>query len=189
MPTVTRSRTIAAPAQSLWEIISDPYHLPRWWPRVIRVEDVEGDGFTEVMRTQQGKSVRADFDVVRRAPEQGVLAWDQRIPGSPFARVLKSARTEVRLSPPPILAGGAGGGGADGAHAEDGGDGGSGASRSSREHLTTEVTLELQQELASFSPRFGLLGGMSPRLGSFMVKRAAAKTLHEALDGLERISG
>ena len=41
MPTARRSRTIAAPAQELWDVIRDPHHLPRWWPRVTRVEDVE----------------------------------------------------------------------------------------------------------------------------------------------------
>ena len=34
MPTARRSRTIAAPAEELWEVIGDPHHLPRWWPRV-----------------------------------------------------------------------------------------------------------------------------------------------------------
>ena len=43
----------------------------------------------------------------------------------------------------------------------------------------TEVTIELRQSLSGFFPRFG----------GFMVRRAAAGTLDEALDGLERISG
>ncbi len=43
----------------------DPHHLPRWWPRVTRVEDVEDGAFTEVMRTRKGKFVRADFNLVR----------------------------------------------------------------------------------------------------------------------------
>ncbi len=46
------------------------------------------------------------------------------------------------------------------------------------EVLGTEVTIELRQALTGFFPRFG----------GFMVRRAAAATLHEALDGLERIS-
>ena len=63
MPDVSRSRTIAAPAGELWDVISDPHHLPRWWPRVTRVEDVEDGAFTEVMKTRKGKLVRADFRV------------------------------------------------------------------------------------------------------------------------------
>ena len=43
----------------------------------------------------------------------------------------------------------------------------------------TSVTIELRQKLSGFFPRFG----------GFMVRRAAAATLDEALDGLERVSG
>ena len=60
-------------------MIRDPHHLPRWWPRVTRVEDVEGDAFTEVMTTAKGKLVRADFQVVRgRRDARAALRWEQR---------------------------------------------------------------------------------------------------------------
>ncbi len=96
MPTARRSRTIAAPSQQLWELMRDPHHLPRWWPRVTRVEDVEADAFTEVMKTRKGKLVRADFSVVCDEAER-TLTWVQRIEGTPFASVLESAETELRL--------------------------------------------------------------------------------------------
>jgi len=38
---VTRKRTIAAPVAEVWRLVSDPYNLPRWWPRVGRVENVD----------------------------------------------------------------------------------------------------------------------------------------------------
>ena len=41
----------------------------------------------------------------------------------------------------------------------------------------TDVTIELRQAMTGFFPRFG----------GHMVRRAAAATLKEALDGLERI--
>ena len=97
MPTARRSRRIDAPADELWDVIGDPHHLPRWWPRVTRVEDVEEGAFTEVMRTRKGKLVRADFRVVARDDDARSLTWVQQIEGSPFARVLKSAETEIRL--------------------------------------------------------------------------------------------
>jgi uncharacterized protein YndB with AHSA1/START domain len=97
MPDASRSRTIAVPAQELWDVISDPHHLPRWWPRVTRVEDVEDGAFTEVMKTRKGKLVRADFRVLARDDAARSLTWTQLLEGSPFARVLKSAETEVRL--------------------------------------------------------------------------------------------
>jgi uncharacterized protein YndB with AHSA1/START domain len=146
---------IAAPVEQLWDLVSDPHHLPRWWPRVTRIEGVEGKAFTEVMRTRKGKVVRADFDMVARDERTRLLTWAQRVQGTPFARVLSSAETDVSLVP-----------------ADD----------------ATEVTIELRQVLAGFSPRFGMLAGLSPRIGGRMVRRAAERTLDEALDGLERIS-
>jgi uncharacterized protein YndB with AHSA1/START domain len=163
VPTARRSRTIAAPIEELWALVGDPHHLPRWWPRVTRVEDVEDDAFTEVMRTRKGKTVRADFNIVECDPAAHVLTWAQRLQGTPFARLLSAAETEVRLAEravPPAR------GGADA--------GGAGVADRAR----TEVTLELRQTLTGFFPRFG----------GFMVRRAAAETLDEALDGLERIS-
>jgi uncharacterized protein YndB with AHSA1/START domain len=155
VPTARRSRTIAAPVEQLWDLVCDPHHLPRWWPRVTRVEGVDGEAFTEVMRTRKGKVVRADFDVVAKDERARLLTWAQRVQGTPFARVLSAAETDVSLAP-----------------AED----------------ATEVTIELRQTLAGFSPRLGLLAGLSPRIGGRMVRRAAERTLEEALDGLERIS-
>jgi uncharacterized protein YndB with AHSA1/START domain len=98
MPTARRSRTIAAAPEQVWKTVADPHHLPRWWPRVERVEAVRGDGFTEVLGTDRGRSVRADFKVLEsRAPERRV--WEQELVGTPFERVFAAARTEVALAP------------------------------------------------------------------------------------------
>jgi uncharacterized protein YndB with AHSA1/START domain len=153
MPTAHRTRTITAPPGELWETIRDPHHLPRWWPRVNRVEDVTENEFTEVLITGAGKYVRADFTLAVCDEREGRLCWEQRLQDSPFARLLKAAETEVRLR------------------------GVSGASGG--EDAATEVTIELRQTLNGFFSRFG----------AYMVRRAATKTVEEALDGLERISG
>jgi uncharacterized protein YndB with AHSA1/START domain len=97
MPSARRSRIIAAPAQELWELVCDPHHLPRWWPRVERVEDVEGTAFTEVMKTAKGRSVRADFQLSRSDQSARALTWEQLLEGTPFARLLSSAETTVSL--------------------------------------------------------------------------------------------
>jgi carbon monoxide dehydrogenase subunit G len=98
MPTARRSRTVAAPPERVWEIVGDPYHLPRWWPKVTRVEAVSDEHFTEVLSTQDGRSLRADFRVVdSRAPER--RAWEQELAGTPFERVFAAASTEVKLLP------------------------------------------------------------------------------------------
>ena len=103
MPTVKRSRTIAAERDALWEIVADPYHLPRWWPNVTRVEDVyerkggSGSQWTMVFETRTGKAVRADYRCrFSRAPE--AFGWEQDIPGSPFEKYLRSSVTEIGLS-------------------------------------------------------------------------------------------
>jgi len=155
-------------------VIHDPHHLPRWWPRVARVEDVEGDAFTEVMKTAKGKTVRADFTLVEADERARSLRWAQRVEGTPFARLLKSAETEVRLAP-------AGEGPSSSLRsAESGSINGEGREPAARDAgAATEVTIELRQTL----------NGFLARIGAYLVRRAAAATIDEALDGLERISG
>lgn len=96
MPTVRRSRTLRATPQDVWAIVGDAYHLPRWWPRVTRVEGVEGDAFTQVLTTAKGVPVRADFAVVESAAPR-VRRWAQQLVNTPFERVLASSEVEVRL--------------------------------------------------------------------------------------------
>ena len=96
MPRTRRSRTIDATPEQVWRTVCDPHHLPRWWPRVQRVEGVDPEHFTQVLATDKGRPIRADFHVVEsRAPE--VRRWTQDVEGSPFERLLRSAETEVRL--------------------------------------------------------------------------------------------
>jgi uncharacterized protein YndB with AHSA1/START domain len=98
MPDVKRSRSIAAPQDRVWELVSDPYFLPRWWPATARVEDVTGDGWTSVMKTPRGATVRADFTRVEvRRPHR--IEWRQELEESPFERVFSSAVTAIELEP------------------------------------------------------------------------------------------
>jgi uncharacterized protein YndB with AHSA1/START domain len=96
MPTTRRSRTIDASPQELWGVVSDPHHLPRWWPRVTRVEAVSSDAFTEVLKTPKGRVVRADFRVVA-LEEPRRLRFAQQLDGTPFARLLAVSETEIQL--------------------------------------------------------------------------------------------
>lgn len=167
MPTVRRSRTIDASLDELWEVLGDPHHLPRWWPRVSRIEAVtltgagDLDAFTEVLMGPSGKSVRADFKLLEQLDRRRIV-WAQQVEGTPFARVLRSAETEIALVE---------------------GQGG--------DRPVTEVTIELRQELQGFAHRSGggsWIGAFS-RFGSPLVRRAAHSTIDEALDGLEQIVG
>jgi len=98
VPTVKRSRTIAAERDALWEIVADPYHLPRWWPSVQRVEDASPDAWTKVLRSPKGRTVRADFTRVSAEPPAR-LVWRQEVEESPFERILREAVTEISLEP------------------------------------------------------------------------------------------
>ncbi len=161
MPTTRANRTIAAPVQQLWELLLDPHHLPRWWPGVTRVEDVAHGAFTEVMKTKKGKLVRLDFDV-RSEETTHTLTWVQRIAGTPFASVLTSAETELRLTP---------------------------AGEDATE-VTIELRQQMgRHRSADQAYAQGMYMKALPRLGAPLVRRAAATKLKQALDGLERISG
>lgn len=71
MPTASRTRTIAADQQSIWAVLEDPHHLPRWWPGVTRVEAVAEDRWTEVFVTKKAKPVRLDFQLLEAVPRGG----------------------------------------------------------------------------------------------------------------------
>ncbi len=93
-----RSRIVRATPDDVWAIVGDAHHLPRWWPRVTRVESVEDGAFTQVLTTAGGVPVRADFAVVEsEAPR--VRRWAQQLVNTPFERVLALSEVEVRLEP------------------------------------------------------------------------------------------
>jgi len=135
---------------------------------VTRVEDVVEGAFTEVMKTRRGKTVRADFDLVRADPESGTVVWEQRLEGTPFAGVLSCSETEVRVAPAGRV---------------------TVASREGEDDALSEVTIEMRQELSGQSvPTLAGRRPLLPSMGRRMVRRAATRMIEEALDGLERIS-
>jgi uncharacterized protein YndB with AHSA1/START domain len=96
VPEVTRARTVAAPRERIWELVSDPFHLPRWWPSVARVEDATALAWTSVLKTPRGATVRADYSRTDYDPPQRI-GWRQELEESPFERVFSSASTMVEL--------------------------------------------------------------------------------------------
>jgi uncharacterized protein YndB with AHSA1/START domain len=103
VPRTKRTRLIRAPRPAVWKLVSDPHHFPRWWPKVIRVEDVRerrrgsGTAWTKVLETKAGRTVRADFRCLY-SKEPSAYAWEQEIEGSPFAKVLRTSKTQVELA-------------------------------------------------------------------------------------------
>jgi uncharacterized protein YndB with AHSA1/START domain len=103
MPRVVRRRRIEASAGALWSIVSDPYHLPRWWPRTKRVENVtdgeaKGRRWTQVLETKDGRGIRADYRCISSASEERYI-YEQQLEDGPFEGFLRSARMEIRLDP------------------------------------------------------------------------------------------
>jgi uncharacterized protein YndB with AHSA1/START domain len=94
---VRRSRTVAAPVDDVWRIVRDPYHLPRWWPKTQRVEGVSSSGWTSVLVTDKGRSVRADYRVELSKGER--RRWSQELEGTPFEPLFSEVIFEVGLSP------------------------------------------------------------------------------------------
>jgi uncharacterized protein YndB with AHSA1/START domain len=93
---------IAAPRDRVWDLVADPHHLPRWWPRTVRVEDVRrmGSGkrsrWTTVLGTEKGRGVRADYRCTSAATGERYV-WEQEVEGTPFERILRWSKLEIRL--------------------------------------------------------------------------------------------
>lgn len=91
------------PRAAVWELVSDPYSLPRWWPRTARVEDVEpgepaeGRQWTTVLQTTEGRGVRADFRC--SVAVEGVrYGWEQQLEETPFERHLRRSAVQIELA-------------------------------------------------------------------------------------------
>jgi uncharacterized protein YndB with AHSA1/START domain len=104
LSSATRSRVLAAGPAEVWEVIADPYQMPRWWPSVERMEGVEDDRFTQVFKTRRKRTVRADFRVLASEPPGGEYTsahrtWTQEVVGTPFEPVLHESITEIAVEP------------------------------------------------------------------------------------------
>lgn len=99
---VSRQRTVGASVEEAWRLVSDPYNLPRWWPRAARVENVEKRGsgrrsqWTMVLETSEGRGVRADFRCTSAAEGERYV-WEQQLEGTPFEKHLRASRVEIGL--------------------------------------------------------------------------------------------
>lgn len=104
MPSVTRKKVVAADPDRVFDVISDPKRLTEWWPRVTRVEAVEGrpgaarTRWTNVLTADSGRRLRLDYRcLASNRPER--YEWEHELEGTPFSDHLLSQSTEIRLSP------------------------------------------------------------------------------------------
>jgi uncharacterized protein YndB with AHSA1/START domain len=97
VPTVNQSTDIEAPVERVWRVVSDPHSLPRWWPRVQRVEEVTGEAWTTVLASDRGKPIRADYSLVLARPME-VYEWEQELAETPFERMLSESRLRITVT-------------------------------------------------------------------------------------------
>ena len=98
MASVNGQIVLAATPESVWAQVTDPRQLSRWWPKVVRVELDGPDAFTEVLTTDKGRDVRADFVIAEKdAPRR--WRFVQELEETPFAAVLRESQTTVELQP------------------------------------------------------------------------------------------
>ena len=92
-----RETVVRRAPDEVWQVVSDPAQLPRWWPGVTRVEDTSAQAWTTVLTSPKGKSVRMDYSRVE-ATEPTRLVWRQEVAASPFERILEEATTSLELA-------------------------------------------------------------------------------------------
>jgi len=82
----------------VWAVARDPERLPQWWPSVTRVEEAGEEAWTTVMTTPRGKTLRADYTVLKSVePER--LVWRHELEESPFERIMTDSRYQLVLEP------------------------------------------------------------------------------------------
>ena len=98
MPTTRVRRTLTVAPGRVWTVVGDPHQLPRWWPRAVRVERVTPKAFTLVLRSKQGRDVRADNRVIASSRPRR-RAWGLEIAGTPFENVFTAMEVDITLDP------------------------------------------------------------------------------------------
>ena len=98
MSDVRRSAVVPAAPERVWEVLADAYTLPRWWPGITRVEGVREIGFTAVLMSRKGRTIRLDL-LYTEVEEPTRLAWTMEVSGSQFERLLTDWSTRFTLAP------------------------------------------------------------------------------------------
>jgi uncharacterized protein YndB with AHSA1/START domain len=93
---VTRRQRIDAPRDRIWSVVSDPHSLPRWWPRLQRVEEASAEAWTKVLTSDRGKPIRADYTRTSAEPPARI-EWQQELAETPFERMLSESTMTITL--------------------------------------------------------------------------------------------
>jgi uncharacterized protein YndB with AHSA1/START domain len=102
LPRVSRKVELPVGIGSVWEFVSNPGNLPRWWPRVVRVEGVVGRSgtatlsWTSLLEADSGRRVRLDFEATNCDPPVQ-FSWCQELTGTQFEKHLRRQEYSIRL--------------------------------------------------------------------------------------------
>jgi len=101
---VVAERTVAAPPEAVWPLVSDPEQLTRWFGFAERIEVLEGEGAGQ-KRRQHGrwgnKPSEVDQELTAYEPPKR-LAWRhlaERLNGKPAPRFAESTDFSIELIP------------------------------------------------------------------------------------------
>jgi uncharacterized protein YndB with AHSA1/START domain len=102
--TVAREASIDASAERIWNFVSDPELMSRWFALAERMEILEGEGLGRRQRMyakSRGRDSEADQVVTRWEPPL-LIAWRQeaeRVDGKPTPRYATETRFSIELDP------------------------------------------------------------------------------------------
>ncbi len=102
---VLAERTVAAPPEAVWSLVSDPARMPEWFGFAERVEVLEGADGPGQRRRQHGHWGRKPSEVdqrITRWDPRGALAWTheaERLDGKPAPRFAASTDFSIELAP------------------------------------------------------------------------------------------
>ena len=90
--------------EDAYSFLIDPRNLTGWWPRVVRVEFVEGRPgeagliWTSVVEADSRRRLRLDYELIEAdRPER--IVWEHRLEGTAFGAHLARQATEIDLVP------------------------------------------------------------------------------------------
>lgn len=104
MPKVKRTRLVDASPEAVYDVISDPRRLEDWWPRVDRVENIDGGAgkdrtrWTNVLAADSGRRLRLDYRCTAASRPKRYM-WEHELEGTMFEEHMKSQTTEILLEP------------------------------------------------------------------------------------------
>ncbi len=102
MPRVSRQLEVALPIGQVWDFISRPGNLAKWWPRIVRVEGLVGQPgttglkWTSLLEADSGRRVRLDFEAVKAEPPT-LFSWQQELADTQFEKHLRRQEYLVEL--------------------------------------------------------------------------------------------